>query len=472
MPTINQLAQLNQLSGSDQIPVYSASNGDARKASISTLLTYIEQAWMSPAFERVTASPTLSGFTLTLPTGANSLFVLLTPTGTMATGTIVLPPAASAADGQEIVLFTSQEVTALTFTLNGATAVNGAPTGIQAGASLTLRYDVLSVAWYTTEKPTSVGSGTAGFLPKWTAPTTIGNSIISEFGGNIAIGGATTSRKLTIYGSTSTEQTDGNVGFISLNSDSTAPRYPGFRAYNYGGATPGVAVFEAIASRGSSSTPAAILSGDAIGAFVAQAYDGTNYSVAGRIQFDAQSNWAAARSSSLTFSTCASGIVGDRLFISPTGNVQLATNGTSFIAGGTGQGIKLPATPGNPDPNTLDAYDEGTFTPVYNGTGVVGTVTFSCRYQRTGNQVTVEITITVAAGSSLTYTYATDFFNNIPASIHPSVDLSVGSYVFDSLFFIIAKTGAATSLRFLKSGVASFSLFAGQGLRAQVTYMI
>jgi hypothetical protein len=40
------------------------------------------------------------------------------------------------------------------------------------------------------------------------------------------------------------------------------------------------------------------------------------------------------------------------------------------------------------------------------------------------------------------------------------------------LFFIIAKTGGATSLRFAKSGVASFSLLAGQGLRAQVTYMI
>jgi hypothetical protein len=159
MPTINQLASLNQLSGSDQIPVYSASNGDARRASVSTLLSYIEQAWMSPAFQRVTASPTLAGFTLALPTTASSLFVLLTPTGTMATGTIVLPAAASAADGQEIVLYSSQAVTALSFTLNGATALNGAPSGIPAGGSITLRYDVLSVAWYVISKPAS-GGGT------------------------------------------------------------------------------------------------------------------------------------------------------------------------------------------------------------------------------------------------------------------------------------------------------------------------
>jgi hypothetical protein len=428
---------------------------------------------MSPAFERVTASPTLSGFTLTLPTGANSLFVLLTPTGTMATGTIVLPPAASAADGQEIVLFTSQEVTALTFTLNGATAVGGAPTGIQAGASLTLRYDVLSVAWYTTEKPTSVGSGTVDFLPKWTAPTTLANSIVRDNGTEVSIGGnILPGLKLAVYGNQFNFQSDADTAMSVCNAASTAPRTALFEASNYTDGTTGTAGFRSNIARGTLLLPAAVLSGDDLGAFISRAHDGTGFFEAGRIQFDAQSNWAAGRSSSLTFSTCASGIVGDRLYISPTGNVQLATNGTSFIASGTGQGIKLPATPGNPDPNTLDAYDEGTFTPVYNGAGVVGTVTFSCRYQRTGNQVTLEITIVVAAGSSLTYTYATDFLNNIPASIHPSVDLSVGSYVFDSLFFIIAKTGGATSLRFAKSGVASFSLLAGQGLRAQVTYMI
>jgi hypothetical protein len=311
------------------------------------------------------------------------------------------------------------------------------------------------------------------FLPKWTAPTTLANSIVRDNGTEVSIGGnILPGLKLAVYGNQFNFQSDADTAMSVCNAASTAPRTALFEASNYTDGTTGTAGFRSNIARGTLLLPAAVLSGDDLGAFISRAHDGTGFFEAGRIQFDAQSNWAAGRSSSLTFSTCASGIVGDRLYISPTGNVQLATNGTSFIASGTGQGIKLPATPGNPDPNTLDAYDEGTFTPVYNGAGVVGTVTFSCRYQRTGNQVTLEITIVVAAGSSLTYTYATDFLNNIPASIHPSVDLSVGSYVFDSLFFIIAKTGGATSLRFAKSGVASFSLLAGQGLRAQVTYMI
>lgn len=195
MPTINQLASLNQLSGSDQIPVYSASNGDARRASVSTLLSYIEQAWMSPAFQRVTASPTLAGFTLTLPTTASSLFVLLTPTGPMATGTIVLPAAASAADGQEIVLYSSQEVTALSFTLNGATALNGAPTGIPADGSITLRYDVLSVAWYVISKPSTLGLTNGTFVPVYNGAGIVGTVVFSA---NYQITGSVVTLALTI----------------------------------------------------------------------------------------------------------------------------------------------------------------------------------------------------------------------------------------------------------------------------------
>ena len=42
MATINQLSSVDTLQGGDQIPVYDQSNGDARKASMSTLLQYID----------------------------------------------------------------------------------------------------------------------------------------------------------------------------------------------------------------------------------------------------------------------------------------------------------------------------------------------------------------------------------------------------------------------------------------------
>ncbi len=453
MPTINELASTNTITGSDQFPVYVSGNGDARKASASTLLAYIQSAWMDPTFTRVTASPTLAGFTLALPTTANSLFVLLTPTGTMATGTIVLPAAASAADGQEIVLYTSQEVTALSFTLNGATALNGAPSGIQGGGSLTLRYDALSVAWYTTDKPVSVGSGTADYLPKWTAPTTLANSIVRDNGTAVAIGGAPSGDRLTVYGTVQATAADESNGFNAINSSSTAARFPGYRAYNYAGAFAATSetVFEASTARGTFAAPAALLYGDRIGALSFWGHDGAGFFSAASVYARATSNWAAARASELYFQTTNAGTTADRLRIAPTGNVELATANTVFNASGAGQGVRLPASPSNPDPNVLDAYEEGTFTPVYNGAGIVGTVTFAGRYQRTVNQVTVDIQITVGAASSFTFTSATDWFDNFPAAVVPAADMLAGNALADDVMFWVGKAGATFRAKFQKS---------------------
>lgn len=474
MSTLNQLSTSTTLSSSDQIILYSTINGSGRKASLNTLLDWIESAWMSPAYQRVTASPTLAGFTLALPTTANSLFVLLTPTGTMATGTIVLPAAASAADGQEIIVYTSQEVTALSFTLNGATALNGAPSGLQAGASLTLRYDALSVAWYTTTKPTSVGSGTAGYLPKWTAPSTIGDSIVRDNGTEVGIGNAPVAgQKLTVGGDVFTIRTDSDVSVAALNASSSAPRNVFFSATNYTDGLTGTAGFRANTARGTLLSPAAVLSADTLGVFSTRAYDGTGFFEAARVQADATTNWAASRSSSLTFSTSNAGTVASRLVISPSGDVQIASTGAVFNASGAQQGIKLASAPANTDPNVLDAYQEGTFTPVYNGGGVVGTVTFAGRYQRTGNQVTVEITITTAAASTLTFTSASDYFDNFPAYITPSSNMTSGAVVGDGWLLSVAKAGATFRAVFQKTGSAAYTLPASQSIRfTAATYLL
>lgn len=484
MPTINELASTNTITGSDQFPVYVSGNGDARKASASTLLAYIQSAWMDPTYTRVTASPTLAGFTLTLPSTANSLFVLLTPSGTMATGTIVLPPASGAADGQEIVLYTSQEVTALSFTLNGATALNGAPSGIQGGASLTLRYDSLSVAWYTIEKPVSVGSGTANYLPKWTAPTTLGDSIVRDNGTEVGIGNAPIAgQKLTVGGNVFALRSDSDAQLSVVNTQSTAPRTVVLEAANYTDGTTGTASFRASTARGTLLVPAAVLSADPLGVFSARAYDGTGFFEAARIQVDAQSNWAASRTASLTLSTCNAGTVASRLYISPVGNVQLATNNTVFDASSTGQGVRLPSTPGNADPNVLDAYEEGTWIPVPNlSVPVTGTVDFTGRYVRVGNLVTLELKIKTQAASTFTWTNVTDWFTGLPASVMPTIeDISTGGAGFVSSMTVfpgsvpssaIVLDAGVYKLRLFSSPAASFTLPAGSSMRATLVYFV
>lgn len=51
MPTINQLSAVDSLSAGDQVPLYSAAQGDGRKFSLTTLVAYL-----STAFTSLTAS--------------------------------------------------------------------------------------------------------------------------------------------------------------------------------------------------------------------------------------------------------------------------------------------------------------------------------------------------------------------------------------------------------------------------------
>jgi hypothetical protein len=76
------------------------------------------------------------------------MFLLLTPTGGFAAGTITLPAQATCVDGQEVLVTTTQLVTALTVGGNGATAVNGAPTTLAANAFFRMRYDGPAKSWY------------------------------------------------------------------------------------------------------------------------------------------------------------------------------------------------------------------------------------------------------------------------------------------------------------------------------------
>jgi hypothetical protein len=83
-----------------------------------------------------------------------------------------------------------------------------------------------------------------------------------------------------------------------------------------------------------------------------------------------------------------------------TSGVTLQSTNTSFISSLSGQGIKLPSSPGNGDANTLDCYTEGTWTPA-DGSGAGNTITqtggVTARYTQQGRQVTCFCDITYPA---------------------------------------------------------------------------
>ena len=148
MATINQLSQMSAVSGADLLPVYSSSNGDARKLSVSALLTYFQQQFASPTVSTNLYVPT-TGFSIAVTTPVSEQqWLLLQPAGTLASGTIVLPLNTSTPDGTEVLITTTQTITALTVSLNGATAAFNSPTSLPAGVAVRLRFYQSTNSWY------------------------------------------------------------------------------------------------------------------------------------------------------------------------------------------------------------------------------------------------------------------------------------------------------------------------------------
>lgn len=148
MPTINQLSAADSLSDGDLLPVYQQANGDARKAALSLLATYLAGK-IAVSDNKVTqySSPNATGFNVQLNNSGVSTWLILTPLAGYAAGTLTLPAVANCVDKQEILVNTTQAITALTVSGNGAT-VNGAPTTLAANGFFRLRFDAVLDVWY------------------------------------------------------------------------------------------------------------------------------------------------------------------------------------------------------------------------------------------------------------------------------------------------------------------------------------
>lgn len=148
MPTINQLPLLAQVSPGDQVPVYSPNNGDARRLPVSSLLQYFQQTFASPTLATNVYTPG-TGFNVAVPTPvAAQQWMLIQPAGTLALGTITLPLNTATPDGTEVLITTTQQITAFTLAGNGAAAAYGAPSTLAAEDFFRMRFVASTNSWY------------------------------------------------------------------------------------------------------------------------------------------------------------------------------------------------------------------------------------------------------------------------------------------------------------------------------------
>lgn len=134
------------VSAGDMLPIFVQDQGVSMAAALSTIAAYI-QALLSPAnyWENVFSIPT-AGQSIAASLSTNNLWYVLQPAGTIATLTVALPSVSTAIDGQEVMLSTTNTVTALTLTSTGSTII-GASSGLSATTPQRFKYVQALSTW-------------------------------------------------------------------------------------------------------------------------------------------------------------------------------------------------------------------------------------------------------------------------------------------------------------------------------------
>jgi hypothetical protein len=154
MSTINRLSSVDALQPGDLIPVWDGSNGDTRKASLTTLLAFIESNFADPDYSTRVVAPAASGWNVDVGDTGTSTWLVINPVADYALGSISLPSSTFAVNGQEVIVVCTHEVTTFTVTSSGAT-VSGSPPGLASYSSFRLRYNAAQLTWYTLDNDLS-----------------------------------------------------------------------------------------------------------------------------------------------------------------------------------------------------------------------------------------------------------------------------------------------------------------------------
>lgn len=149
---IIQLRERSTLLATDNFPIAPA-NGGALRVSATNMLAFVQAGITTPGQPMTQYNTPVTGFSLAIAplVVGQSVRLLLTPAGALATGTIVLPGSglsATPVDRQEVIVTSTQTITALTVSAGATTSVVSPPTTITAATPFMMWYDAVNGAWY------------------------------------------------------------------------------------------------------------------------------------------------------------------------------------------------------------------------------------------------------------------------------------------------------------------------------------
>lgn len=145
MAYIPNLSTSPRVTASDFFIGAQGNNNNAQRFSAASVAEFIAEYLNVGGITSHYAAPSATAFSVDLPAVTNTIWLILTPTGTFANGEIVMPLAP--VDQQTVTVNCTQVVTTLAVDGNGAT-VTGAPTTLAANGKFTLRFDAVTSTWY------------------------------------------------------------------------------------------------------------------------------------------------------------------------------------------------------------------------------------------------------------------------------------------------------------------------------------
>jgi len=145
--SIPQLNTTNSLALGDYLIIYSQSNGDTVKASLASFINFLKTSYSSVTWQQQFVTPS-AGVTTQIIDNGNPTWLIIQPSGGVASYSVTLPSVTNCTDGQELMLSTTQQISTFSINPNGATAIFGAPTSLGADDFLKFRFYVNTASWY------------------------------------------------------------------------------------------------------------------------------------------------------------------------------------------------------------------------------------------------------------------------------------------------------------------------------------
>ena len=137
----------SELDLGDLIVLYKGNDSDYRAISVPDFIKSINEQLKSNKATTQYASPKATGFNVLVESDFGDIHLIVTPLAAYTTGTITLPNVQLLSDKQEVIVNTTQTVTALTINPNGATVI-GVPTTLSVNGFFRLSYDAIMKTWY------------------------------------------------------------------------------------------------------------------------------------------------------------------------------------------------------------------------------------------------------------------------------------------------------------------------------------